>query len=356
MKKTKFLMLAFAVLTFTMMGCSILGGAAEEEKKKEEEKKEVTYETFVGTPYRVVDTKKFQYSSNTLDIVEFGDWPQTIKASDVKIDETKGAKAGAYTYFKGSDDAWYCKAKEITPQYATYTHYYSDGSEVKKGGKSSRWFKVEPIRWYVWKTENNKSFMTPEHVLICEAFYDYLDIKRNIGGIEINPNNYDHSRVRAYLNGYDYYKQGPDDSELVTDSSFKDKGFLQTAFADNISSAIAVTEVKNDKDSAKNHQGYEKNNPYLTGTTLNDKIFLISVSDLTSPDLDFLYLDSKPVDFALAYDVEVNAEGLADWYLRTPWAFGANEVETREYDGITSVLQTYAYFKKGILPAIWIQK
>lgn len=355
MKKTKFLMLAFAALTFTLMGCSLLGGGVEE-KNEEEKGIEVKYETFEGTPFRKVDTYKFPYATNTLDIVEFGDWPQTIKANDVKIDESTAAEVGAFTYFKGSDDAWYCKAKEITPRYAVDTYYYSDGSEVGKGGETFRWFKVEPIRWFVWKTENNKSFITPQRVLVADMFYDYTE-KRNIGGIEVVPSNYDHSRVRAYLNGYDYQKQGPDDTELITDSSFKDKGFLQTAFADNISSAIAVTEVKNDQASAKNHQDTDRNNPYVTGTTLSDKVFLVSVSDVTTDELDLIYAEPKPVDFVFANFIRLdNAnKGLIDYFLRTPCFFDGENVETRSYF-MNIILQTEVYSKKGIIPGIWIQK
>ncbi len=338
MKKTKFLMLAFALLTFTMMGCSLLGGG-EDSKEEEEKKKDIKYETFKGTVFKKVGTKKFQYSTNTLDVVEFGDWPQSIKEDNVKIDESKGAKAGAFTYFKGSDDAWYYKTK--VKDYNTYE-------------TTTKWFKVEPIRWIIWKTDGNKSFMTTESILFGETFYDY-QVKREIGGFEINPNNYDQSRIRAYLNGYDYQKKEKDDSELVTDNSFKDKGFLQTAFAENVSSPIAVTLVKNDKESAKNHQDTDRNNPYLTESNLNDKVFLVSASDVTTPDLDLIYLKPKAVDFALANNLQARNDGSVDWFLRTPYFAGYDSAETRSYVSST-ILQATVNDKKGIVPAIWIQK
>ena len=362
MKKTKFLMLAFALLTFTMMGCSLLGGAAEEEKKKEEEekKKDIKYETFVGTSYRDSTTKML--GSKEFKIVKFGDWPQSIKEDNVKIDESTGAKAGAYTYFKGSDGEWYCKCKE----YAALGNYdnslkYSDGSKVGAGGESSKWFKVEPIQWIVWETENNKSLLVPLKVLINCSFYDY-EVDRTIDGKTVYPNNYDHSRVRAYLNGLSYQKLDKADGSPTT-VSFEGKGFLQTAFTEALRASIETTDVVNDLLSANDWTSIDPSHPhlvdndYVTGTTLKDKIFLPSRYELTKNG----YLRNnkyKPVDFALAngviYSSETAYKGLSDWWTRTPDDNNKNNVlevlTTGGFGTWSGIITT-----QGIVPALWVK-
>lgn len=45
-------------------------------------------------------------------IVSLGEYPQTIKASSVTVDEGQSKTAGGLTYYKGSDDAWYVKQYE----------------------------------------------------------------------------------------------------------------------------------------------------------------------------------------------------------------------------------------------------
>ena len=79
----------------------------------------------------------------------FGEWPQTIIASGVTVNESISKENGLFTYYYGSDGAWYVKQAEEA--YGTdYT--YSNGTSVAQGGTSYKYFKVEPIKWRVLTT------------------------------------------------------------------------------------------------------------------------------------------------------------------------------------------------------------
>lgn len=78
--------------------------------------------------------------------VEFGDWPQTIKADDVTVDESISTEVGMFTYYMGSDGAWYAKIKENCYR----SNHYSNGQSVASSFDNSyKYFKVEPIKWRV---------------------------------------------------------------------------------------------------------------------------------------------------------------------------------------------------------------
>ena len=135
------------------------------------------YYTFQSTAYREIGTTVI--NGTTYKLVEFGDYPQTIKADNVTVDELKGAKkSGNLPYYKGSDGAWYAKIEEN----AFSTGYtYSDGSVVGQGGTDYKWFKVEPIKWRVltekycaYNTGNakEKKFLLAENILAATRFND----------------------------------------------------------------------------------------------------------------------------------------------------------------------------------------
>ena len=362
MKKTKFLMLAFALLTFTMMGCSLLGGG-EDSKEEEEKKKDIKYETFEGTNYKEKGT--ITVNDTEFKIVLFGDWPQTIKDKDVKIDESTGAKAGAFTYFKGSDDAWYYEAKESAPMWLLTPNKYSDGTTVNQGKDTKKWFKVEPIRWRVLTTKDNKSLLLSQTILTNCAFYEYR-VDRTINGKTIKAQNYEYSRIRAFLNGTTYQKQEKADSALVTEECFKDKGFLQTAFAGVKADNIIESEVKDDELNSVPDGWTGQKNTSITNSTVTDKIFLLSSYEVTHMDYGFVWTSSvsrdtallrKPTDYAKANGVFIN-EGRkgSNWWLRTP----SSGIATYDYD-VEACSDDYVGFEavddslNGVVPALWVK-
>ena len=122
----------------------------------------------------------------------FGDWPKTIKADGVSVNESKSVQVGANTYYKGSDGAWYAKQQEK----ANGSNYkYSDNTAVAQNSANSfKYFKVEPIKCRVVTTDYNgsgKKLLLAENILINCRYDD-------------NKNNYENSEIRGYLNG-DFY-------------------------------------------------------------------------------------------------------------------------------------------------------
>ena len=187
----------------------------------------------------------------------FGEWPQTIKAADVTVDESVYKVVGAFTYYKGDDGAWYVKQQEKS----LYYFFYSDGTKVKEETDNSyRYFKVEPIKWCIL-TDNydGKKLLLAENILINCQFYDF-DISRYnttdarsfnnrvnlfIRNNDIYPNNYKESKIRAYLNGLSYIIKDPTSDSQENNNFFMRKGFLQTAFNSEQQSIIANTIIDN---------------------------------------------------------------------------------------------------------------
>ena len=329
--KKNFLLAFTVVLLMLFTGCNFLTANKEDEKEAEPE-----WLSFTGTALTAAGTVNVDMGGGntaTFNLVKFGDWPQTIMASNVTIDKSKATKAGLFTYYKGSDGAWYYECKETGKSYTNKLHY-TDGTEVKRGGDSTRWFKVEPIVWRVITNDYNssgKKLLIAEKVLINTAFYDYT-VNRNINGETIYPNNYEHSRVRAFLNGNNYMKQEKEDASLENDETFVDNGFLQTAFTTELQNAIHTTAVINDADSAKPKVNYYSNsyvNNYVFNKTLNDKVFLLSQQEATDYDYGFAYdmYSTNPSVYRFATDfakasgtVPANQSPYAtDWWLRSPY-------------------------------------
>ncbi len=242
--------------------------------------------TFTGTAYTALPAGTDGTAGPEGNYVHFGDWPQTIKADSVTVDESQSVTMGANTYYKGSDGAWYAKCTEK----ANGSGYkYSDGTDVAQASaNSTKYFKVEPIKWRVL-TDNysGKKLLLAESILINCAYYDYYNVNRSIGGNTVYPNNYKESRVRAYLNGLSYTKKESDSAEQVTDSSFLGKGFFQTAFTSTAQSQIADTTVDNSADSTTDSESnITKATSYACENT-SDKIFLLSEQEVTNSDYGF---------------------------------------------------------------------
>lgn len=204
------------------------------------------------------------------DIVTFGSFPQSKKDTTVSI-TSESKTVGSFTYYKGDDNEWYAELNSI-------------------------YYKVEPIKWCVLTTNYNgtgKTLLLAENVLINCKYYDYGDVNREINSATTYPNNYEHSKIRAYLNGLSYQKKTSDSTDQETDSLFLNNGFLQTAFTEEERTAIAVTTVINNARST-NPDGDSNAtlwrggvNQYATDTATSDKIFLLSLQEVTKAEYGF---------------------------------------------------------------------
>ena len=259
--------------------------------------------------------------NNSTNIVTFGTFPQSLKADGIDVNETDSKTVGSFTYYKGSDGEWYAKLE-------------------------SKYYKVEPIKWRVLTTNYDhdgnastpgKKLLLAENILINCMYYDYSNVNSNgnrtIGTATIYPNNYEHSRVRAYLNGLSYQVKAGDSETQEADESLVNKGFFQTAFTTQEQDAIATTTVVNNARST-NQDSNDKEwnngaNQYASDTPTSDKIFLLSEQEATKADYGFAAYDASgtgntrirmPTAFAKANGVFQNTTAGygGGWWLRSP--------------------------------------
>ena len=248
------------------------------------------------------------------EFIYFGQWPQSIKGDEVTVYEDDGHKkvVGLFTYYQGDDDNWYCKAYENA--YEDKDHYkYFNGSKVGYGGVTLKWFKVELIKWRLLDNNYNgrKLYVAENGLQTSCIYYDNIN-PRNFHGQTIAANNWAHSKVRAYLNGIEYFNGNINDMYLGN-------GFLQTAFTTTASSRILLTETED----------------------CNDKIFLLSYDEVTNSGY---FADNskrlrRPTEFALASGAYIDeAEENGGWYFcRSPHMY-LGFVHNVSYDGSTSYI------------------
>ena len=296
--------------------------------------------TFTGTAYTALPAGTGGTAGPEGNYVLFGDWPQTVKAASVTVDESKSAVMGANTYYKGSDGAWYAKL-------------------------SSKYYKVEPIKWRVL-TDNysGKKLLLAESILINCAYYDYYDVNRTIGDTTVYPNNYKESRVRAYLNGLSYTKKESDSADQVTDSTFAGKGFLQTAFTASAQNQIADTTVDNSARStnpdANASQWNSGNNTYVCENT-SDKIFLLSEQEVTNSNYGFGAYNASRIrmttDWSKANGANQNSTaGYGGWWwLRSPVHYSSIVARKVSDDGNASDIYYVHIDYAGVVPALTLQ-
>ena len=251
--------------------------------------------------YKKVDTVTI--NGVEYDIVVFGLWPQTIKADSVTVDKNTCQKEthGAFTYCKGSDGQWYVEQAEKA--YGDYT--YSDGTTVGKDETTTKWFKVEPIKWRVLTNSyGGNKLLLAESILIAKRYDD-------------DKNNYKASEIRAWLIG----------------------DFFLSAFTAAQQAAIPTTTVDNSAHStnpdANATQWNSGANQYASDTPTSDKIFLLSEQEVTTSAYGFADYDKyvgdssgttsstrirATTDFAKATGVNQNSNaGLGGWWwLRSP--------------------------------------
>lgn len=333
--------------------------------------------TFVEIPaasgaYKKIDT--ITINEKQYDLVSFGLWPQTIKAAAVNIDKNQTKTAGAFTYCRGSDGQWYANIKENA--YGS-DYKYTDGTAVAQGGTSEKWFKVEPIKWRVLTTSYNgtgKKLLLAESILTNCAYYDYVDgnhtVTRTVGGTTIYSNNYEHSRVRAFLNGLSYQKKEKSAVAQTACNDFLGKGFFQTAFATDEQAKIAGTSVNNSARStnpdgdANAELWHNGNNQYASNTSTTDKIFFLSEQEVTKTEYDFDVYDAssagntrlrQTTDYAKANGAYYSTESGMGWWLRSPYYVQGYVVLTVSYDGRSDALMPANVDYGGIVPALCVE-
>ena len=280
--------------------------------------------------------------------VYFGDWPQTIKADDVTVDETQTITKGDFTYYRGSDENWYVKCVENA--YGNYT--YSNGTAVaESSANSTKFFKVEPIKWRVLNpnaTGNEKKILLAESILTNVLYYGSSK-SRTLNDTTIYANNYKYSNIRAYLNGINNQFVTDGGTAGSNDIDWSNIGFLQGAFTSSAQSLIADTEVDNSARSTNPDGDYnaalwnDGENQYACDKT-KDKIFLLSMQEATRNEYGFtaynVYGEGNSrirvtTDYAKAnYASQNTGTGYGGyWWLRSPGYYYSDYARYIDYDG-----------------------
>ena len=296
--------------------------------------------------------------------VEFGEWPQTIKAASVEVieDESKKKEMGMFTAYLGSDGNYYVKEKENA--YGTGDGYqYSDETDAGQGGKNEQWFKVEPIVWRVLNKDyasTGRALLLAENILTGGIPYYVHASSRIIGSATVYANNYKYSTIRAWLNG----KAESDDTQ-EQNKAYKDKGFLQTAFTPDAQDLIADTIVDNSVASTTDAGQYlDKAINYACKNT-SDKIFLLSEQEATTEGYDFGVFSASgagntrirvTTDYAKAtgaYQDGTTGYG-GWWWLRSPYYSDGRIARDVDLNGSAHDTKGVILAEVGVVPALSI--
>ena len=263
------------------------------------------------------------------DYIYFGEYPQTIKSSDVTV----GDVADEDGYYLGSDGARYAKVVADPHPYGSgYT--FSDGSSVTDG--ATYYFKVEPIRWRILSEDGGSAFILADGI-IANHYYNHTTSSTTIDGKTVYANNYKHSDIRAWLNDE----------------------FLNAAFGEIAQSLIETTEVDNSVYST----GYSSNK-YACENTF-DKVFLLSRREVTNSEYGFSG-DMEDYDTARRMIVSDYARstgaymytsssyfGCGYWWLRSPGShYRSNARSVSDYGGDGGDYINVDYGSYGVVPAL----
>ncbi|MCR5698814.1 MAG: lipase family protein, partial [Treponemataceae bacterium] len=319
------------------------------------------------------DGDKNPTSSGTF--YKFGDYPQQKKADNVDLSSGTAPWCG---YYIGTDG----------------NYYASHGTN---------YFKVEPIVWRALKTENNKALLFSEYCLDSGVPFYWTNsvssndpyVRRYSGretktynaldimgaeqdrwdhswhnfyaygqGTMMYPNSYDHSTIRAYLNGIDAsaYHRGASNTAIYDYSGI---GFLQKAFTPQAQLKIIRSTVKNDITSGVIPLGSEwATTKQITRfcPDTEDKIFLLSLEEVTTADYGFSTNQTGDDGAKRKYRSDYAADcgaytqgGYAHYLLRTPkkdsdkqnFYYVKENGNPGNTDGVTKS-------DKGIVPALWV--
>ena len=310
------------------------------------------------TPVQLSDDKGGTYGTEGTYVL-FGVWPQDVVAeadvAGLELDETASTtkERGYLKFVFGSDGNYYVKHE-------------------------NKWYKVMPIKWRVfdeaYDVDGNSGTATGK-LLVAESiltanvpYYEDWDNNRTIDNKTVYPNNYRHSQIRAYLNGYKYTGYDTSSSSNVEKTQWNGKGFLQTAFTSDAIDKIITTKVDNSEDSTTN---YDTQNGTITKATdyacdpTEDKIFLLSESEVTkyskSGEAYYSYGEGNSrirvtTDFAKAnnaYQSTTNGYG-GYWWLRSPSYYYSYIARLVLNDGYADLYGSVDYTGYGVVPALSI--
>jgi hypothetical protein len=221
---------------------SLDGAETSEISSSVEEMPEVDEETKKSlgmTPVLSEDGKSLTY----------GLYPQTHVSDTSTVDSLNklAAAEGDRWYLLG--DEYYTKA---TADPCGSSPEFDDGTPISS--ETVYWFKCEPIKWDILKTEEDSYFLLSDRLLDVHRYNERYTGTKN----GYYANNYKNSEIRAWLNG----------------------AFCNSAFSLD-SSFVMETDVDNSASTT-----FRSSNSYACEST-GDKVFLPSYQDLKNADYGF---------------------------------------------------------------------
>ncbi|MDY4254585.1 MAG: leucine-rich repeat protein [Oscillospiraceae bacterium] len=227
---------------------------------------EVRYKDFTAS-YDVTVEAALDYKTG--DIIEFGSYPQS-EVTDAALKSALTSKAGStdgwtsYDYYISGEQSDFMKYADVEYGGEKYRGVYftqyrpfgtidpssTDNSYQDDNGYNTftvYWFKYEPMKWQVLlfdKTTGNAMVLSKD-IIDSQQYYNNRN-NRTIGGKTVYSNNYEHSDIRAWLNGT----------------------FYDGAFTDAEKNAIIATTLDNST----------RNVLYYSNST-TDKVWLLSYSE-----------------------------------------------------------------------------
>ncbi len=310
--------------------------------------------------------------------VLFGKFPQSEKLDSVRTNPDPLA-AGEYAgYYLGSDSNYYEKVSGVI--------YDSEVNlSVTKGGVAKDhvyYCKVEPIKWRV--IDDEAGLLISENILAANVvFYggqdrDYESYrpdgteKDSLNPIRIYQNNYQYSRIRAYLNGYPnfYLDNHPEWKGKYDTGEYEWKtennGFLQKAFTAEEQSHIAETLVDNSKNSTTDTSGKVIASESYYCSNTKDKVFLLSEYEATSLSLGFGSYNQtstpsarmkKATDYALILGARQDSSygKCGEWFLRSPISNYPYKVRVIGANGLAENEVFVNEKRVGIVPSITLR-
>lgn len=244
----------------------------------------------------------------------FGDFPQSKKLPEVRIFSAPD-KTG---YYVGEDGNYYAKVE-------------------------NELYKVEPILWKVIFTDfdhdlnpntKGKLYLLAQNILISDVPFSKTSAVRKIRNENIQPNNYEYSTLRSYLN----------------------QDFLNSAFSKKAQKKILTTTVDNSALQMTYNGTNGINQMYVCHNT-KDKVFAPSIYEMISMGIYNQPNKNRiltPTDYALANNCTQSSDSDGSWWLlRSPNQIRSVHIRVVRKNGeidFSSVLNTNC----GVVPGICI--
>lgn len=190
--------------------------------------------------------------------ITYGLYPQkNVNGSSLvsALNELKTPESNGWYLYEGD---YYAKVSATPYQYGK-NYKFDNGITISSG--TTYWFKCEPIVWNVLNNTNGECYVVSSVLLDAHCYYKSKST-RTINGKTVDPNNYEYSDIRAWLNGEFY------DSAFALENSH-----IQTTVVDNSASTTG-----------------NSSNKYAYSDT-EDKVFLPSYKDYI--DSSYGFSDSR---------------------------------------------------------------